>query len=465
MNHEVMTFTGDNAPTGRPAELRRRSRRMLRYRLYCAMAATDAIAILVSFTFARVIYPLGVVEGWLELSLAFLTIYFGAALAFRAYSVSALRSRHATIDRAVKSLLIAGIVVIVLAFALKASTQISRLHFGVGFAATFALLPLGRLLLARLVISPVRDSIIFSALLYEGAIPADTSAYALCVRANRLVELSRNCPLENDRLAQMLDNADRVVVACARENRLEWVNLLKGLNIQSEIMTPELCELAPLALGRAGTMPTVVVARGPLDMTRRATKRAFDLAVAGSALIFLAPLMILVAIAIKADSRGPVFFVQTRIGQNNRLFRMYKFRSMRIDRCDAEGAQSTARDDNRVTYLGNFIRAASIDELPQLLNVLVGDMSIVGPRPHALGSRAADKLFWEVDRRYFHRHAAKPGLTGLAQVRGHRGATRFESDLTDRLQADLEYLNDWTIWSDIRILLMTLRVMVHRNAY
>ncbi|MEI9928954.1 MAG: sugar transferase [Sphingomonas sp.] len=92
-------------------------------------------------------------------------------------------------------------------------------------------------------------------------------------------------------------------------------------------------------------------------------------------------------------------------------------------------------------------------------------MSVVGPRPHALGSRAEDKLFWEIDDRYWHRHAAKPGLTGLAQIRGYRGATMRESDLTDRLQADLEYLNDWSIWRDIKILLMTFRVLIHPNAY
>lgn len=118
-----------------------------------------------------------------------------------------------------------------------------------------------------------------------------------------------------------------------------------------------------------------------------------------------------------------------------------------------------------MTRVGAFIRKTSIDELPQLINVLKGDMSIVGPRPHPLGSRAANKLFWEVDDRYWHRHAAKPGLTGLAQVRGYRGATRLEADLTDRLHADLEYLDTWSIWRDLLIIFMTFRVLVHRNAY
>ena len=138
---------------------------------------------------------------------------------------------------------------------------------------------------------------------------------------------------------------------------------------------------------------------------------------------------------------------------------------MRHDQADADGAQSTRKDDDRVTRVGRFIRATSIDELPQLLNVLRGEMSLVGPRPHALGSLAGDELFWEVDERYWHRHASKPGLTGLAQVRGYRGETKERQDLANRLYADLEYLSGWTIWRDISILLSTLRVIVHRNAY
>ncbi|MBA3836318.1 MAG: exopolysaccharide biosynthesis polyprenyl glycosylphosphotransferase, partial [Zymomonas sp.] len=117
------------------------------------------------------------------------------------------------------------------------------------------------------------------------------------------------------------------------------------------------------------------------------------------------------------------------------------------------------------TKVGRFIRRSSIDELPQLINVLRGEMSIVGPRPHALGSRAEGKLFWEIDPRYWHRHATKPGLTGLAQVRGYRGATVVRKDLADRLNADLEYVRAWSLWLDVRIILQTFGVLVHRNAY
>lgn len=138
---------------------------------------------------------------------------------------------------------------------------------------------------------------------------------------------------------------------------------------------------------------------------------------------------------------------------------------MRLAGLDHHGARSAQRGDRRVTRIGAIIRRTSIDELPQLFNVLKGEMSIVGPRPHALGSQAGTKLFWEVDEQYWTRHALKPGLTGLAQVRGLRGATDVESDLTRRLDADLEYLNGWSIWRDIGIVLGTLRVLTHSKAY
>ncbi len=157
--------------------------------------------------------------------------------------------------------------------------------------------------------------------------------------------------------------------------------------------------------------------------------------------------------------------MQRRLGRGNRFFNMYKFRSMRKAEADRDGNRSTGREDDRVTRVGRIIRRTSIDELPQLVNVLLGDMSLVGPRPHAIGSQAGNKLFWEVDERYWQRHSLKPGMSGLAQIRGLRGATEHESDLASRLQADLEYLEGWTIWRDVRIVLLTLRVLVHREAY
>jgi lipopolysaccharide/colanic/teichoic acid biosynthesis glycosyltransferase len=138
---------------------------------------------------------------------------------------------------------------------------------------------------------------------------------------------------------------------------------------------------------------------------------------------------------------------------------------MRTEASDHKAATLTRRDDDRVTRVGAFLRKTSIDELPQLFNVLNGDMSVVGPRPHAAAAKAGDSLYWEVDARYWERHCIKPGMTGLAQVRGHRGATDHHQDLIDRLQSDLEYVSDWSIWRDLRIIVATLGVLVHHKAY
>jgi len=246
---------------------------------------------------------------------------------------------------------------------------------------------------------------------------------------------------------------------------MRWALIFKGSNISGEIVDPEVVRLGVLGARRGHGFGALVVSTGPLGLRGRTAKRLMDVAIAGGAILFLAPLLGLTALLIHLDDRGPVFFMQQRQGRNNRLFWIYKFRSMRVERLDAAGARSASKDDDRVTRIGRFIRRTSIDELPQLLNVLRGDMSIVGPRPHAIGSLAGEKRFWEVDPRYLMRHSLKPGLTGLAQIRGFRGATDTEADLANRLQADLEYLDGWTIWRDVRIMFATLGVLIHDRAF
>ncbi|MCB2055413.1 MAG: sugar transferase [Geminicoccaceae bacterium] len=172
-------------------------------------------------------------------------------------------------------------------------------------------------------------------------------------------------------------------------------------------------------------------------------------------LLFLAPLMLLVALAIRLESRGPVFFVQPRYGLGCRMFDCVKFRSMRTDACDRDARQLTRRGDPRVTRVGAFIRRTSIDELPQLFNVLTGDMSLVGPRPHPVQARAGDRLYEEVVADFARRYRVPPGLTGLAQVAGLRGATDTEDKLVRRFELDLAYIASWSIWLDLAILART----------
>jgi len=268
-----------------------------------------------------------------------------------------------------------------------------------------------------------------------------------------------------DLLGLFMTNMDRVIVSCPQERRMDWAMVFKGSSISGEIVDPDVEALGVLGARRDYGFGSLVVSRGPLGLHQRAAKRAIDLAIAGSALFALAPVLLVVALLIRFEDGGPVLFRQQRQGRDNRLFWIYKFRSMRVERLDLHGTRSASRDDDRITRIGRFIRRSSIDELPQLLNVFCGEMSIVGPRPHAIGSLAGEKRFWEIDSRYLLRHSLKPGLTGLAQVRGLRGATDSEADLTNRLQADLEYLDGWSILRDVRIMFATLSVLAHDRAF
>jgi Undecaprenyl-phosphate glucose phosphotransferase len=215
-------------------------------------------------------------------------------------------------------------------------------------------------------------------------------------------------------------------------------------------------------VARLGGMVGLQVTRPPLTWLQRFEKRAFDIIIATLALIALSPLLAAVSIAIKFSSPGPVLFRQKRYGFNQEPFRIYKFRSMTTMDDGAHVAQAT-RADPRVTRVGYHIRRTSIDELPQLLNVLLGEMSIVGPRPHAL---AHDQRYVERLARYARRHNVKPGITGWAQVHGHRGEIANDHEMQDRLAHDLHYVDNWSPWLDIKIVLMTIfSRRAHSNAY
>lgn len=267
------------------------------------------------------------------------------------------------------------------------------------------------------------------------------------------------------RIGLALAAVDRVVVQCPKERREEWSMVLKGLGVDGSILAPELAALGVQGSDVTTGAALLSVSKGPLDLRNRVLKRLLDIGICVPLIIILAIPMALVAVAIRLESPGPALFKQKRIGQHNTKFAILKFRTMYADLCDAQGQESTGRNDRRITPLGGWLRRTSIDELPQLLNVLQGQMSLVGPRPHASASRAEDMLFWEIDKRYFVRHSVKPGITGLAQVSGLRGATHQTEDLVRRLRADLEYSSNWSVWVDLAIMLRTVSVVVHKNAF
>lgn len=200
-------------------------------------------------------------------------------------------------------------------------------------------------------------------------------------------------------------------------------------------------------------------AKGPALRAQLAAKSVLDRGLAAAALVMLAPLLVVVALAIRFDSRGPVLFRQARTGQNGRAFQILKFRSMTTD----AGLAQATRHDARVTRVGRWLRRTSIDELPQLINVLRGEMALVGPRPHAT---AHDAHFAPLVTNYTLRFAVKPGLTGWAQINNARGETDTIEKMARRIALDLEYIGDWSIWLDLRILAMTpIRLILARDAY
>ena len=438
----------------------------MRIRLILGILTVDMGCIVVSYLAAAGLRGAFVADTeWIVILAILMPVFLITTLNNGSYAAANVRDPFRSVARALQAYVLAISAVIFIAFCLKASDTFPRLVVAMGSGFAIVSLAFGRFLFVRHMPAIIGGNPFSIVLLYDPGQPIPDGEFSVVIASDAYFDPDRHDPVMYDRLAKSLSGADRVIVACSPERRLAWAQALKGANIQSEIFMPELNALAPLGISAHAQIPTVIIANGPLVLFDRFLKRVFDVMLAGGALVVLMPLWILIAVAVKLDSPGPIFFSQIRIGRSNQMFRLMKFRSMRVDGSDGAGARSTSRDDDRITRVGKIIRSTSIDELPQLLNVLKGDMSIVGPRPHALGSRAADKLFWEVDERYWHRHAAKPGLTGLAQVRGYRGATLYEDDLRNRLQADLEYLEHWSIWRDIKIILLTFRVLLHRNAY
>ncbi len=213
---------------------------------------------------------------------------------------------------------------------------------------------------------------------------------------------------------------------------------------------------APLPAARLFPKRSAVYAGNPLTPAQLALKRMVDIIISLVALIALLPLLLAVAILIRLDSPGPVLFTQVRWGRDCCKIRIYKFRSMQIESCDKTGVAQTRPNDPRITRIGAVIRRTNIDELPQLLNVLRGDMSLVGPRCHAVGMLAAGIPYEDLVPDYHRRHSVKPGMTGLAQMRGLRGPTNRAGKARARIACDLYYIQHFSILLDLKIMIGTL---------
>ena len=219
----------------------------------------------------------------------------------------------------------------------------------------------------------------------------------------------------------------------------------------------------PFARARYSTLSGITlldVFNAPISGWKRVVKRAEDLLIGSALLLLFLPLMLIIAAAVRWDSPGPILFRQKRYGYNNALIEVFKFRTMRAELTDHNAERLVRPNDERVTQLGGWLRRTSLDELPQLINVVRGDMSLVGPRPHALRAKAADRLYEEVVEEYASRHRVKPGITGWAQVNGWRGVTDTEDKLRRRVEHDLHYVEHWSVLFDLQILVMTIVAVI-----
>lgn len=258
-----------------------------------------------------------------------------------------------------------------------------------------------------------------------------------------------------------LTQIDLIILTLPLAAESRWIGMLKHLwvlpvdirlaaHANSMKFRPRFYSFMPNS-----SIPMLALFDKPIADWDSVSKRLFDIVFAIIALALLWPIMIAAAIAVKLNSKGPVLFKQKRHGINNEEIMIYKFRSMYTDMSDAKAATLVTKDDPRVTRVGRFIRKTSIDELPQLFNVLAGNVSLVGPRPHAVVAQAQNKYFADVVDGYFARHRVKPGITGWAQINGLRGEITSDDKIKQRTEYDLDYIENWSLWFDIKILAKT----------
>jgi Undecaprenyl-phosphate glucose phosphotransferase len=259
---------------------------------------------------------------------------------------------------------------------------------------------------------------------------------------------------------RIMPYVDRIVVTVPSGARARVHDLFERLQVLPNEITLLLDRDGEVeeaeAIDRIANMPLTRVSGTQIDQGKALVKRAQDVVIGSIALILAAPFMLLIAAAVRLDSPGPALFRQRRHGFNNEEIIVWKFRSMKVESADAKATRQISVDDDRVTRVGRIIRRTSLDELPQLINVLTGEMSLVGPRPHAIGMKTGDVESHRLVAEYAHRHRMKPGMTGWAAIKGSRGAVDTPDLVRARIALDVEYIERQSFWLDMYIMLMTI---------
>jgi len=406
------------------------------------------------------------------------------------YQISALLKPLSSLPRLL--LLWAGTfaVLAVAGFFLKISSNFSRLLFGAWFALGFALVFGLRLVMARLIRRWARNGAMERrAVIVGGGQAAETLIRTLEQQPYNDIRI---CGIFDDRddrrsppivagypklgnISELIEFAriariDMLIVSLPISAEKRVLSLLKKLwvlpvDIRLSAHSSQL-HFRPRSYSYIGSVPMLDIFDRPINDWDSVAKRAFDIIFSLLGIVVFSPVMLATAIAIKLDSRGPVLFKQKRHGFNNEVIEVYKFRSMYADQSDPTAKKAVTKNDPRVTRVGRFIRKTSIDELPQFFNSLFGSLSLVGPRPHAVAAQSHNLLFNEVVDGYFARHRVKPGVTGWAQINGWRGEMDTDEKIRRRTEYDLDYIENWSLWFDLRILFLTpIRLLNTENAY
>ncbi len=425
---------------------------------------------------------------WAVIVAAFLSVVIFQAL--QLYTVQVMTTYGHQLSRLWLGWTIMFAAIIAISFFAKLGAEYSRVWLASWYMAGLLVLGGARLGLAKLTRHLAKSGRLDRrAVIVGGGKPAEELIKALSASSDAYVRI---CGIFDDRSPErvgrevagypLLGNVDELVefsrkhhvdllivsLPLTAENRL--LQIMKKLwvlpvDVRLSAHTNRL-RFRPRTYSYLGNLPFLDLLDKPLTDWDYVVKWLFDKTIALIALILLSPVMLLIALAIKLESEGPVFFRQRRYGFNNELIEVLKFRSMYVDQEDRDASKLVTKDDPRVTQVGRFIRKTSLDELPQLINVLKGDLSLVGPRPHAVKAKAANDLYQDVVDSYFARHRVKPGITGWAQINGWRGETDTAEKIQRRVEHDLYYIENWSVLFDLYILFKTPFALLNtKNAY
>lgn len=428
-------------------------------------------------------------------------VYLGAVLiaaaanmaifqALQLYALPAYSRFVESFARIVVAWTVVMAVMMALAFFVKVGAEFSRVWIAIWYVAGLVVLFVERLALSSMTRLWIKEGRLYRrAVIVGGGPEAEQLIKALEASADTDIRIvgffdDRGPKRVSPMMAgyPKLGNIDELV-EFARTSRLDLVIVslpvtakrrLNQLKKKLEVLPVDIrlsahndrLRFRPRTYSYIGNVPFFDVTDKAITDWDYVKKWVFDKVIATLALVVLAPFMVLIGIAIKLDSKGPVFFRQKRLGFNNEQIDVFKFRTMRADQTDADASKLVTKGDARVTRVGRFLRKTSLDELPQFFNVVRGDLSLVGPRPHALKAKAANRLYADAVDGYFARHRVKPGVTGYAQINGWRGETDTEEKILRRVEHDMYYIDNWSLIFDLVILLKTPIALIRdRNAY